>query len=96
MKDAMLQVQLLVPSLQTDATVTANLKRDEELELMLHSDIKLPMTTSEQTISLKYGTNALYNSFFCSVFSQVIQKFTNCPNISVYTLYLILYSPSSR
>uniref|UniRef100_A0A8C7PB88 Vitellogenin domain-containing protein n=1 Tax=Oncorhynchus mykiss TaxID=8022 RepID=A0A8C7PB88_ONCMY len=54
MKDAMLQVQLLVPSIKADATVTANVKRGEELELELESDIKLPETTSVQKITLKY------------------------------------------
>uniref|UniRef100_A0A674EI87 Apolipoprotein Bb, tandem duplicate 1 n=1 Tax=Salmo trutta TaxID=8032 RepID=A0A674EI87_SALTR len=54
MKDAMLQVQLLVPSIKADATFTANVKRGEELELELESDIKLPETTSVQKITLKY------------------------------------------
>ncbi|XP_064781714.1 apolipoprotein B-100-like [Oncorhynchus masou masou] len=54
MKDAMLQVQLLVPSIKADATVTANVKRGEELELELECDIKLPETTSVQKITLKY------------------------------------------
>uniref|UniRef100_A0A8C8CI45 Vitellogenin domain-containing protein n=1 Tax=Oncorhynchus tshawytscha TaxID=74940 RepID=A0A8C8CI45_ONCTS len=54
MKDAMLQVQLLVPSIKADATVTANVKRGEELELELECDIKFPETTSVQKITLKY------------------------------------------
>ncbi|XP_046905494.1 apolipoprotein B-100-like isoform X1 [Hypomesus transpacificus] len=59
LKDAMLQVQLLVPSLKADATVTAHLKRDEELQLELESDIKLPETTSVQKISLKYDNSKI-------------------------------------
>ncbi|XP_067098265.1 apolipoprotein B-100-like [Osmerus mordax] len=59
LKDAMLQVQLLVPSLKADATVTAHLKRDEELELELECDIKLPETTSVQKISLKYDNSKI-------------------------------------
>lgn len=51
----MLQVQLLVPSINTDATVTANLKREEELELQLKSEIKVMDATSEQKIAMKYG-----------------------------------------
>ena len=61
LKDAMLQVQLLVPSLKADATVTAHLNHNAELELELESDIKLPETTSVQKISLKYGTMAFSN-----------------------------------
>uniref|UniRef100_A0A3B5BN13 Vitellogenin domain-containing protein n=1 Tax=Stegastes partitus TaxID=144197 RepID=A0A3B5BN13_9TELE len=56
MKEGMLQVQLLVPSISADATVTANMKRDQELELELKSEIRLPGTTSEQKITMKYGT----------------------------------------
>ncbi len=51
----MLQVQLLVPSINADATVTANMKRDEELELELKSEIKVMDATSEQKITMKYG-----------------------------------------
>eukprot|EP00064_Thunnus_orientalis_P006272 superscaffoldBa00000648_g6288 len=50
MREGMLQVQLLVPSINTDATVTANLKREEELELQLKSEIKVMDATSEQKI----------------------------------------------
>lgn len=55
MREGMLQVQLLVPSINTDATVTANLKREEELELQLKSEIKVMDATSEQKIAMKYG-----------------------------------------
>lgn len=55
MKEGMLQVQLLVPSISADATVTANMKRDEELELELKSEIKVMDATSEQKIAMKYG-----------------------------------------
>lgn len=55
MKEGMLQVQLLVPSINSEATITANMKRDEELELELDSEIKVMDATSEQIISMKYG-----------------------------------------
>ena len=51
----MLQVQLLVPSVNADATVTANIKHDEEMELELRSEIKVMETTSEQKVAIKYG-----------------------------------------
>ncbi|XP_034555630.1 apolipoprotein Bb, tandem duplicate 1 [Notolabrus celidotus] len=54
MKEAMLQVQLLVPMINTDATITANLKRDEEMELELMSEVKVMDATSEQKIAMKY------------------------------------------
>lgn len=55
MKEGMLQLQLLVPFLDADATFTANMKREEELELELKSDIKVMSATSEQKIKVKYG-----------------------------------------
>lgn len=55
MKDALLQVQLLVPSLETDAKVTASLKREEELTLELESDLKVFDASSVQKLILKYG-----------------------------------------
>ncbi|MCJ8743825.1 hypothetical protein PDJAM_G00098620, partial [Pangasius djambal] len=54
MKDALLQVQLLVPSLEADAKVTASLKREEELTLELESDLKFLDTSSVQKLILKY------------------------------------------
>lgn len=58
----MLQVQLLVPSINADATVTANMKRDEELELELKSEIKVMDATSEQKIAMKYGSVFFQNN----------------------------------
>lgn len=75
MKEGMLQVQILVPSINADATVTANMKRDEELELELKSEIKVMEATSEQKITMKYGNvifqlpifnRILYNNSFYS------------------------------
>lgn len=54
MKDAMLQVQLLIPHFQTDAKVTAQLKG---LAVELESELSLPEKTSYiQKVILKYGT----------------------------------------
>lgn len=59
MMDGMLQVQMIVPSLQTDAALTASLKHDEELTLELESNIKLPETNSIQKIALKYADDKM-------------------------------------
>lgn len=56
MKDAMLQVQLLVPLLQTDAKVTANLNGADGFTLELESDLKIPELSSVQKVILKYGS----------------------------------------
>lgn len=55
MKEAMLQGQLTVPSINADATVTANVKHDQELQLELESEIKLMDATSQQKIAMTYG-----------------------------------------
>lgn len=57
MREGMLQLQLLVPSLDTDATFTANMKREDELEMELKSDIKFMTALSEQKFKVKYGNN---------------------------------------
>ncbi|KAK7940142.1 hypothetical protein WMY93_003468 [Mugilogobius chulae] len=63
MKEGMLQVQMLVPVLSTDATFTANLKRDEEIEVELKSDVKVLEAKSEQKIALKYDGSKIEAEF---------------------------------
>ncbi|XP_026088611.1 apolipoprotein B-100-like [Carassius auratus] len=60
MKDAMLQVQLLIPHFQTDAKVTAQLKHAEGLTVEFESDLRLPATTSSiQKVILKYDAEKI-------------------------------------
>ncbi|XP_059212875.1 apolipoprotein B-100-like [Centropristis striata] len=78
MKEGMLQVQLLIPSINADATVTANMKREEELELELKSEIKLMDATSEQTIAMKYDASKIEVELKSDVNSEL-------PDILPYT-----------
>uniref|UniRef100_UPI0037E98079 apolipoprotein B-100-like n=1 Tax=Semicossyphus pulcher TaxID=241346 RepID=UPI0037E98079 len=55
MTDGMLQVQLLVPSLKTDASVTATMSQADGLTMEIKSDVKLPETSSIQAVTFKYG-----------------------------------------
>ncbi|XP_041832055.1 apolipoprotein B-100-like [Melanotaenia boesemani] len=55
MTDGMLQVQLLVPSLRTDATISATMNKAEGLTMQIKSDVKLPEVTSIQAVTFKYG-----------------------------------------
>lgn len=55
MKDAMLQLQIVIPSLKTDASVTATLKKDEDVVMDLETVINLSETSYQQKASLKYG-----------------------------------------
>ncbi|XP_023270962.1 apolipoprotein B-100-like [Seriola lalandi dorsalis] len=83
MKEGMLQVQLLVPSINTDATVTANMKRDEELEMELKSEIKFMEATSEQKIELKYDSNKIE----VELKSNVNTETTILPNAEIFQNY---------
>ncbi|KAM7395255.1 hypothetical protein PAMA_006831 [Pampus argenteus] len=83
MKEGMLQVQLLVPSINADATVTANLKREEELELELKSEIKVMDAVSEQKIAMKYDASKVEVEFK----SEVNTETTNLPNANVFERY---------
>ncbi|XP_028996434.1 apolipoprotein B-100-like [Betta splendens] len=55
MSDSMVQVQLLVPSLQTDATIIATMSKVDGLTMEIKTDVKLPESSSIQAITLKYG-----------------------------------------
>lgn len=55
MREGLLQAQLIVPSMNTDATLTATLRKDADLTLEVESDIKLPETSSLQKVTFIYG-----------------------------------------
>ncbi|XP_068593389.1 apolipoprotein B-100-like [Cebidichthys violaceus] len=55
MTDGMLQVQLSVPSLKTDAAITATMSNADGLTMEIKSDVKLPETSSIQAVTFKYG-----------------------------------------
>ncbi|KAA0708532.1 Apolipoprotein B-100 [Triplophysa tibetana] len=59
MKDSMLAIQLLVPYLQTDAKVTANLNCVDGLSFELESDLKIPEISSVQKVILKYDAKKI-------------------------------------
>lgn len=69
-KKGMLQVQLLVPSISAESTVTASLKRNDILKLELENEIKVMDVSSEQKIKMKYG-----NPFYCHLFFLCVRKF---------------------
>ncbi|KAI3364234.1 hypothetical protein L3Q82_011034, partial [Scortum barcoo] len=83
MKEGMLQVQLLVPSVNADATVTATMKRDEELELELRSEIKVMDAVSEQKIEMKYDASKIEVEFK----SDVKTETTILPNADMVEKY---------
>uniref|UniRef100_A0A3Q2R232 Apolipoprotein B n=1 Tax=Fundulus heteroclitus TaxID=8078 RepID=A0A3Q2R232_FUNHE len=54
MKELMLQLLMDIPSLKTDASISAILKRDESVQIDLESVLHLPETSCQQKASLKY------------------------------------------
>ncbi|KAG1928722.1 apolipoprotein B-100 [Pimephales promelas] len=54
MKDGLLEAQLIVPSLNTESTLTATLNCVEDLTVELKSNIKLPETNSVQKITFQF------------------------------------------
>ncbi|XP_066532856.1 apolipoprotein Bb, tandem duplicate 1 [Hoplias malabaricus] len=71
LKEAMLQGQLLVPSLQAVAKLTANLKRTEDLTLELESDLKFPVISSVQKIIVNYGDERIETEIKSNVISEI-------------------------
>ncbi|KAM6915749.1 apolipoprotein B-100-like [Xenentodon cancila] len=55
MTDGMLEVQLLVPALKTDATVSTIFSKAEGLTMQIKSDVSLPEISSVQAVTFKYG-----------------------------------------
>ncbi|XP_031178438.1 apolipoprotein B-100-like [Sander lucioperca] len=84
MKEGMLQVQLLVPSFNADATVTANMKCDEELKLEVKSEIKVMDTTSEQKITMKYDASKIEVELKSNVNSEISNILSYTDEIKKY------------
>lgn len=58
MNDGMLQLQMVVPSLKADASLTANLKKHEDVVMDLETIVHLSEISYQQKASLKYGNCA--------------------------------------
>ncbi|XP_051500925.1 apolipoprotein B-100-like [Myxocyprinus asiaticus] len=71
MKDAMLEIVLLIPSLQVDSKVTTNLKCAKGLTLELESDLKLPEISSVQKLILKYDGEKIEAEVKSDVSSEI-------------------------
>ncbi|XP_051909562.1 apolipoprotein Bb, tandem duplicate 1 [Hippocampus zosterae] len=84
MKKGMLQIQLKVPTLKVDASVTADMKREEELELKLKSEVKVMDAVSKQEIAMKYDDNKVEVGFKSDMntdvtfgpFTDLFEKYT--------------------
>ncbi|XP_039521759.1 apolipoprotein B-100-like isoform X3 [Pimephales promelas] len=66
-----ISAELLIDSLQVDSKVSAKLKHGEKLTLEIESDLKLPETTSVQTLILKYENEKIEAEFKSDVRSEI-------------------------
>lgn len=55
MKSALLEIQMAVPSLKANASLTINLKDENAVIMGVEAALNLPETTSTQKVTLKYG-----------------------------------------
>lgn len=75
MTDGMVQVQMLVPALKTDATLTATMSKIGGLMLEIKSDVKLPESSSVQAVTFKYGTSCGFQTLLIlSMFNKCMFK----------------------
>ncbi|CAL8315296.1 unnamed protein product [Boreogadus saida] len=84
MKEGVLKVQLIIPSIKADATLTAIMKRGEEMECELKSDIKFLESTSEQKMSLKYDGSRIEAGVESDMNSEIINILPNADKIKEY------------
>lgn len=55
MKDAMVQLQLAIPALKTNASITTALRKDQDVFMEFRTDLNLPETSYQEKATLKYG-----------------------------------------
>uniref|UniRef100_UPI003AAA740B apolipoprotein B-100 n=1 Tax=Centroberyx gerrardi TaxID=166262 RepID=UPI003AAA740B len=80
MKDAMLQVQMVIPSLKTDASVTATLKKDESVVIGVETAINIPETSSLQRVTLKYDDDKFEVELISDLNSEIQKLIPNVEN----------------
>lgn len=77
MKDGLLETQLIMPSLNTEATLTATMNCAEDLTLELKSNIKLPETNSVQKITLQYAKDEIKIEMKSDIDSEIQKLMPN-------------------
>ncbi|XP_030615071.1 apolipoprotein B-100 [Archocentrus centrarchus] len=80
MKDAMLQLQLVIPSLRTDASVTANLNKNEDVIMDLETIVHLSETSYQQKASLKYDNDKFEVELKSDLNSEIQKMIPNAEN----------------
>ncbi|CAN9502027.1 unnamed protein product [Ophioblennius macclurei] len=73
MRDAMLQLQMVIPSLNTDASITANLRLDDNMFMDVDTVVHVPETSYQQKASLRFDDDKVELEMK-SDFNSEIQK----------------------
>ncbi|XP_063040675.1 apolipoprotein B-100 [Engraulis encrasicolus] len=81
LKDAMIQVELDIPSLISKATATASLKKDSGLTVQLETKADIPKTSSVQALILRYDENKVEVELKSELNSDFDQLFPNMEGI---------------
>lgn len=82
MTNSMLQLQMLAPKLKTDATLTATMSKTDGLTLEIKSDVKLPESSSVQTVTFKSGKSCGFQTLL------ILSMFIKCMLKVVHSLYI--------
>ncbi|MEQ2293028.1 hypothetical protein AMECASPLE_029013, partial [Ameca splendens] len=77
MKEVMLQLQMDIPSLKTDASLTAILKKDDNVLMDFESVIHLPETSYQQKASLKYDDDKFHVELKTDLNAEIKKMITN-------------------
>lgn len=78
MTDSMLQLQMLVPKLKADATLTATMSKTDALTLEIKSDVKLSESSSVQAVTFKSGKSCFQILLILSMFIKCMFKVVHC------------------
>ncbi|KAI1897325.1 hypothetical protein AGOR_G00082150 [Albula goreensis] len=88
MTDGMLQVQLTIPGLSTDATITATLGSADGLTLGIESIINIPETSSQEKVILRYDESKVEIEYMSDTSSEVQKLF---PDAEAYRIQLMQF-----
>ncbi|KAG7265390.1 hypothetical protein CRUP_011096, partial [Coryphaenoides rupestris] len=80
MKSALLEIQMAVPSLKADASLTMTLKDENALIMGVEAAFNLPETTSVQKVTLKYDDNKFEVEINSDTHSEIQKLIPNVEN----------------
>uniref|UniRef100_A0A672I0G0 Apolipoprotein Ba n=1 Tax=Salarias fasciatus TaxID=181472 RepID=A0A672I0G0_SALFA len=80
MRNAMLQLQMAIPSLNTDASITANLRKEDNMFMDIETVVQVPETSYQQKASLRYDDDKLELEMKSDFNSEIQKMIPNLEN----------------